>query len=439
MSCLDSLSVFRGPKADSPKRFHFILHLTPYALLLTLLFVSTAGAGWVRQTSNTPYSLYDVCFVDSLYGWAVGGWSSPDPSDTTVGICLQTTNGGETWTMVYDTTERSMMLSVSFANRNHGWMMGDSSFSLSTTDGGTTWSVLPQIGDYFSAFVLRFVNDTLGFFSGGFYFYGMMEGSFIGRSTDGGNTWTEAIPYRYGKWLWGLDIFSPGWAWSGGGYDTLYRTTNSGGSWQGYTFPFQSRWYNGIAFGDTSCGVAVSLNGYILGTSDGGRLWAQRPSPTTQGLFSAEMPDPQHAWACGTGGTIIASTDGGMNWTTQVSGTRAQLRKIWFVNDRQGWAVGDSGLILHTEDGGRSGVWENSHGRFQPPASNLNLSVIPNPFISLTSVPGHSSDRFVLYDITGRKVGIYQGNRIGKGLLAGVYFLRPSFPNAKSLRIVKLR
>jgi photosystem II stability/assembly factor-like uncharacterized protein len=338
--------------------------------------------------------------------------------------------------MVYDTSGRSMMLSVSFVNRSRGWMMGDSSFSLGTTDGGATWSVLPQIGEYFSAFALRFVNDTLGYFSGGAYFYGMMEGSFIGRSTDGGNTWAEAVPYRYGKWLLGLDIFGSGWAWTGGGYDTLYRTTNAGGSWQGYAFPAQSRWYNGIAFGDTSYGVAVSLNGYILATSEGGRSWAQRPSPTTQGLNGAEMPDPQNAWACGAGGNIIASTDGGINWTTQVSGTSVTLHKIWFVNERQGWAVGDSGVILHTEDGGRSGVWE----KFIPsPVSRLPFSVRPNPFTSFSSIPGHEGERFALYDISGRKVGVYKGDRIGANVPPGVYFLRPLCQGGSPLRVVKVR
>jgi len=384
----------------------------------------------------------DVCFVDSLYGWGVGGWSSPNPSDTSRGICLRTSDGGNSWTMVYDTSGRSMMLSVSFVNRSRGWMMGDSSFSLGTTDGGATWSVLPQIGEYFSAFALRFVNDTLGYFSGGAYFYGMMEGSFIGRSTDGGNTWTEAVPYRYWKWLLGLDIFGSGWAWTGGGYDTLYRTTNAGGSWEGYAFPAQSRWYNGTAFGDTSDGVAVCLNGYILRTSDGGRSWAQRPSPTTQGLNGAEMPDPQNAWACGAGGNIIASTDGGINWTTQVSGTSVTLHKIWFVNERQGWAVGDSGVILHTEDGGRSGVYEEpDSSRLTPYVSRL--TVTPNPFVSFTALPGHSSEHFSLYDVSGRKVGVYQGNRqgnrIGEGLPAAVYFLSLEGKDAKPLRIIKLR
>jgi len=101
--------------------------------------------------------------------------------------------------------------------------------------------------------------------------------------------------------------------------------------------------------------------------------------------------------------------------------------------------VGNSGVILHTDDGGRSGVWENPQGSFQPLTSNLYLSGVPNPFTSYTSVPGRPSDRFTLYDISGRRVGTYKGNRIGEGLSAGVYFVRSENQSARPLRIVKVR
>jgi hypothetical protein len=147
------------------------------------------------------------------------------------------------------------------------------------------------------------------------------------------------------------------------------------------------------------------------------------------------MSDTIHAWACGGGGTIIASTDGGMNWETQVSGTGLTLNKIWFVNDNQGWTVGDSGVILHTDDGGRSGVCSEP-SRLTPITSRL--SVVPNPFTTFATLPGHSTDRFALYDISGRRVGVYKGDRIGEGLRAGVYFLRELEAKAKPVRIVKL-
>ncbi len=70
----------------------------------------------------------------------------------------------------------------------------------------------------------------------------------------------------------------------------------------------------------------------------------------------------------------------------------------------------------------------------------------PNPFTSFTIVPDHEGERFTLYDISGRKVGTYQGDRIGEGLSPGVYFLskiplagKSEDKDAKPLRIVKLR
>jgi Neuraminidase (sialidase) len=87
---------------------------------------------------------------------------------------------------------------------------------------------------------------------------------------------------------------------------------------------------------------------------------------------------------------------------------------------------------------GNSGV-EESFSSFYPLTSNLSFSVVPNPFTSFTSVPSHPSERFALYDVSGRKVGVYKGDRIGEGLSAGVYFLKPFGGNAKPIRIVKLR
>jgi hypothetical protein len=41
--------------------------------------------------------------------------------------------------------------------------------------------------------------------------------------------------------------------------------------------------------------------------------------------------------------------------------------------------------------------------------------------------------------MVGKKVGVYKGDRIGEGLSAGIYFLKPENKNAKPLRLVKLR
>ncbi len=88
--------------------------------------------------------------------------------------------------------------------------------------------------------------------------------------------------------------------------------------------------------------------------------------------------------------------------------------------------------------------WESPSGVEVSPSSYQRsdgglLRAFPNPFTSFASIPDHGVDRFSLYDISGRKVGVYRGDRIGSGLSAGVYFLKPEGQDAKPIRIVKLR
>jgi hypothetical protein len=94
--------------------------------------------------------------------------------------------------------------------------------------------------------------------------------------------------------------------------------------------------------------------------------------------------------------------------------------------------------LIKTDSLGRStGVEENAEGRGQ--RIEVRLTAKPNPFTSFATLSGHEAERFALYDVSGRKVGTYRGDRVGEGLAPGVYFLRPVSGDAKPLRIVKVR
>ena len=57
---------------------------------------------------------------------------------------------------------------------------------------------------------------------------------------------------------------------------------------------------------------------------------------------------------------------------------------------------------------------------------------------SFATLSGHEAERFSLYDVSGRKVGTYRGDRVGEGLAPGVYFVG-AHGRAPLLRIVKVR
>ena len=102
-----------------------------------------------------------------------------------------------------------------------------------------------------------------------------------------------------------------------------------------------------------------------------------------------------------------------------------------------GYTVGDLGVILKTTDGGGTFVEETPKIRGQE--FEARITPRPNPFLSFATVPGHEKESFQLYDMTGKMVGTYKGDRIGEGLGAGVYFLKPEAQDAKPVRIVKIR
>jgi hypothetical protein len=93
-------------------------------------------------------------------------------------------------------------------------------------------------------------------------------------------------------------------------------------------------------------------------------------------------------------------------------------------------------LVLTAAESG-SGVEERTEGSRQKAEDRIRPT--PNPFTSYATISEHKKERFNLYDVSGRVIGLYKGDRIGEGLAPGVYFLKPEGKDAKPVRIVKLR
>ena len=94
--------------------------------------------------------------------------------------------------------------------------------------------------------------------------------------------------------------------------------------------------------------------------------------------------------------------------------------------------------LIKTDANGNVAVAETSTPQLTNPRTAFRVQ--PNPFSSFAVVPGHEAESFILSDVSGRKVDVCNGNRIGAGLPPGVYFLspvKPVIPHSRPFRIVK--
>jgi len=187
--------------------------------------------------------------------------------------------------------------------------------------------------------------------------------------------------------------------------DTLWTRTFGGAGWdEGFSVKQTSDGGYIVAGWKTSVGDSTQV--YLIKTNPfGDTLWTR-----TYGGTNAERG--YSAQQTSDGGYIIAG------YTNSFGAGRYDFYVIKID------AQGGSGI---EEANAFNDFWRGAY------------SATPNPFVSFARVPGHEAERFALYDISGRKVGTYKGDRIGEGLTPGVYFLRPESGEARPLRVVKIR
>jgi photosystem II stability/assembly factor-like uncharacterized protein len=460
---------------------------------------TTNGGGEWRVLHNVDISnrsLLNTSFHDSNQGWAVG----------TYGVITHTTNGGTVWNRQTSGTS-SFLYGVDFPDPNAGWVCTEGGGILKTTNAGNVWfgqssgttyplfsidfpdsdaRVGVAVGGYYgpfdndiSDFGFRISNltandkmassrygsprndtpwiqDTIQPWGTGQDFWKwpwrpeetVLQTDYrtIIRTTNGGALWiaqntSGQVP------LYGVSLVTPreGWACGDpqGGMGVILHTTDSGATWQGQTSNVNRGLY-WIQFRTSQNGWCVGDYGTALWTTDGGTTWNQGNTGTTSVLWSCAFYDNLNGFACGNNGLLIKTEDGGRNWTLDTSKVYANLTALNVLDTLHVWTVGSYGMVLGWREAGVSGVEQGSKGAGELRVRN-GIKAWPNPFVSFARVPGHEKERFALYDIMGRRVGTYKGDKIGADATAGVYFLmaegREAGPRSEGrpVRIVKVR
>ena len=148
------------------------------------------------------------------------------------------------------------------------------------------------------------------------------------------------------------------------GKGIIQRTTDGGNTWtNAYTSTVNLEWVYDIYFANSDTGIAVGENGTILRTIDGGTNWSRQTILNVTSFNSVFFPTSTVGYVTGRGTTqapIYKTIDGGMNWTPQVSNADSALGSIYFVGTDTGYAAG-SYDILKTTNGGTTWIRSNNN------------------------------------------------------------------------------
>jgi hypothetical protein len=165
-------------------------------------------------------------------------------------------------------------------------------------------------------------------------------------------------------------------------------------------------------------------------TSDGGYIIAGQTMSFGAGAYDAYLIKTNAL-----GDTLWYRTYGG-NGVDLVYSVQQTLDGGYIATGSTAPMAGTGDVYLIKMDAnGRAGVEEPVGSRQKAVGS---VKATPNPFASFARVPRHETERFELYDASGKKQGTYLGNRIGEGLPPGVYFVRLVGEHGRSLRVVKV-
>jgi hypothetical protein len=256
---------------------------------------------------------------------------------------------------------------------------------MSTTD-GTTWGAtgvgVPQVMLFLSPTKVTFLSPTVWLAHGDAFDVSM---SVVGRTTDGGTTWTK-VPVAGGAKGSGavkLDFHDAqnGLAYGIGGMKAFVAVTKDGGAtFTDVALPFLPAAADAITRTLTAAmidpmkwvvvvagGTAAASMTYVEYTTDGGATWKAATGGvagggSAVGFVLLQAIDATHVVGLSPTGTttrgLWTSADGGATWTKIDPGPDAVMNpnfnSMLWKDAMNGLLGGDGGKILRTSDGGKT-------------------------------------------------------------------------------------
>ena len=388
---------------------------------------------WSRNYGGTDLDVgYSVQQTTDM-GYIVAGFTNSFVGFGSQVYLIKTNASGDTlWTRTYGDTNNDYGRSVQqtsdggyiiagftdFGNYNQVYLVKTNS------SGDTLWTRHYGETDYNRGNSVRQTSDGGYIVAGEAYSLGSVQVYLVKTNASGDTLWTRT--YGGADYDYGYSVQQT----SDSGYIVAGMGHSFGNCWKVYLIKTNASgdtlWTR--TYGDTSDEGGNS----VQETLDGGYIvtgWTWSFGNQSQLYLIKTNASGDTLWTRTYGGPIN-EVGNSIHQTTD----RGYIIAGW-TNSFGNW---EQVYLIKTDSLGNStGVEENAEVRGQRLAGRITAK--PNPFTTFATVPGHEAERFSLYDVSGRRVGIFRGDRIGMGLKAGVYFIRSSNTKDKPLRIVKIR
>ncbi len=144
---------------------------------------------------------------------------------------------------------------------------------------------------------------------------------------------------------------------------TIYKTTNGGQDWVGYTFSNNdTEPPSDIEFINADTGYMVSDFARVYRSINGGETWDIVFENEDWQFATLDFVTSEEGWIAGNIGSgdsvrILHTADAGQNWEIQLTAPPSGLAPsvdLHFLDDQKGWFVNRTNLIYKTEDGGEN-------------------------------------------------------------------------------------
>jgi len=296
----------------------------------------TAQNDWLIVKTDITEHLHDIEFINDSVGFIYSYGT---------GNIYRTSDEGNSWKIVKK-TDSVYLEQMQFVNCTQGWICGEKGKVLATNTGGTTWSDISITikNKNLLLYGMCFLSDSMGYLSGAFLRDNKMT-PVVYLTNNGGISWTEVykdIPHMI------LNLEESGDKILATGRGFIINIDIKTNSWK-YLFRDtlgvvgQIR---DIHFVDKNSGIAISFNGKVLKTTDGGNTFSclQITSNRLRSIacFGAGR------WIVGgdnnnnDGAVLYYSADNGITWIK--SNKFPDIHRI-ALTDKYIWIVGKDGLI----------------------------------------------------------------------------------------------